>query len=92
MDQSAKALTKYCNGCANRCPITAMQCAKGLKLMGLLKEDDQKDNKAGESLGTLLRACSNKLFVGGAGESFFDVLTVKEKEKLREYLSRLSNQ
>ena len=26
--------TGYCNGCANHCPLTAMQCAKGMAMAG----------------------------------------------------------
>lgn len=85
----AKVLSGHCNGCANRCPITAMQCARGLMLMGLGKLDEQVEKKPEDDLGTMLRACSNKLFVGGEGEAFFDKLTDEEKENLRNCFKKL---
>ena len=89
-EQSPKVMTGHCNGCANRCPINAMQCARGLKLMGIGNLDQKKKKETEEGLGTLLRACSNKLFIGGAGEEFFDTLTAEEKNNLRDYLTRLA--
>lgn len=91
-EQKPKVLTGHCNGCANRCPINSMQCARGLMIMGFGTLDKQKKKKSEEGLGTLLRACSNKLFVGKAGEEFFDTLTAEEKANLRDYLTRLSGQ
>lgn len=92
MAMEAKVLTGHCNGCANRCPINAMQCARGLKIMGLGKLDEQAKKRSRNGLGTLLRTVSNKLFVGEAGEEFFNVLSEEEQNNLRDYLSRLVKQ
>lgn len=89
MEQGLKKLTGYCNGCANRCPVNSMQCGRGLKLMGL---DKQAEQKLQSNLSSLLKACSNKLFISGGGEKFFDILPEEDKEKLKDYLSRLANQ
>lgn len=97
----------HCNGCANRCPITAMQCARGLKTMGFMSENKPGINKkpgrteeggckgnqeTQKELGKMLRACSNKLFIAGKGEEFFDVLSDDEKTLLEACLKRLLEQ
>ena len=72
--------TGYCNGCANHCPLTAMQCAKGMAMAG---------QEIPEDLPSLLNKCSNKLYRFGRNQAYFDVLKEKKKLKLKDYLTRL---
>ena len=75
--------TGYCNGCANHCPLTAMQCAKGMTMAG---------QEIPEDLPSLLNKCSNKLYRFGRSQTYFDVLEEKEKEQLNDFLTRLLKQ
>ena len=75
--------TGHCNGCANHCPLTAMQCAKGMAMAG---------QEIPEDLPSLLNKCSNKLYRFGRSQTYFDVLEEKEKEQLKDFLTRLLKQ
>ncbi len=77
------AKTGHCNGCANHCPLTAMQCAKGMAMAGQEIPDD---------LPLLLHKSSNKLYRFGRSQAYFDVLDDKEKALLKDFLKRLLNQ
>ena len=75
--------TGHCNGCANHCPLTAMQCAKGMAMAG---------QEIPEDLPSLLNKCSNKLYRFGRSQTYFNVLEEKEKEQLKDFLTRLLKQ